>query len=559
MATVPQVNPLSVELNPVRAPAQRAPNEALFTAQGEQQVETGNALMRSGNVMGAVANKELEKINDARMHEKYSILSKAMNESIYGEKGVMTLQGSQAVGAADKWTGEFDRISSEVTKDLNPAQRQAFERYRLSLQTGGYSTVMRHEAGQAKVYQDASYKNLVTTSLETAGLNYTDTPMVGMQTEIALEAMRKRPEYVGASADVKATMEKGLRGSFHAQVIESALTAKNTAFANQYFEQAKGEMPLDLKNKVEARLRPATDFEDGRALALEVQDKIKKGELTLSDAETYMIGKAKSKDALGVAQSVMREVQDAQKRDAARQSGTLVEKFERAPTRATFNSILGSPEFQKMEPEVRANLTKYFRSELEQADDRFRARRNEKFQSPEAFSKFQETLDDPRFASMERGEIFALQTTIGPALTGKLLAEQKALKGGAQRFQIDKDLLNEAIPKSLLATSNKDKLNAFRGIVESNLAEWKSKNPGKVPTLEEQKQIASSANAEYVSVGLFWDSKKPAYEAVSDVSAVPKNFYNEAKAWAAKSGKTVTDKDILQMWTKQQEKTKGAK
>ena len=500
-----------------------------------------------------IAAKQMERVDEARVQEKYTQLAKATNESVYGQGGVVSQQGSSAVGVADKWTVDFDKSAEQLGTDLTPRQQQLFAKYSQGLKRGMYDSVLRHESNQVRAYQDDSYKNLLTTAMYTAGASYRDGTLINMQVGIAEEAMRKRPEYLGASADVKANMEKNLRAGFHSAIVGRAIETGEVGYANEYFDSVKGEIPLGIRSKIEKELKPVTDFANGKALALEVEGKIASGEMSVTEGERYIIEKSKTKDAAGVAQSVMREMQDAARRDADKVTGTLVEQFEMRPSHGSMNKIVGSKEFRNMEPESRGKLLKYMRSELEQADDRGRARRNEQYRQPEVYGKFMDTLNDPAFASMSREEIMAKRPELGPELTTRLLAEHKGMTTTAARFQIDKDLLTEAIPKELLKTDNKDKLNAFKGIVESELAQWKANNPGKVPSLDEQKRIAQSANAEFVVVDkTFWfDGSSKAYE----FKPMPSDFRAEASKRMREKGMPVTESALMELWSKQ----KGAR
>ena len=500
-----------------------------------------------------IADKEVMKMDEARVQDKYTQLARAGNESIYGKDGVTTRLGANAVGVADKWLMDFDKTAGSLTEDMTPRQKAMFSKYSSALRRGFHDNALRHETGQMRAYEDESYKNLIGTSMESAAANPRDGLMIGMQTGIAIEAMRKRPEYSGASPEVKASMEQDLRAGFHASVIQRSIQLEDVAYANEYFDSVKGEIPLKIRSKIESELKPVTDFANGKALALEVEGKIASGEMSVTEGERYIIEKSKTKDAAGVAQSVMREMQDAARRDADKVTGTLVEQFEMRPSHGSMNNIVGSKEFRAMAPESRGKLLKYMRSELEQADDRGRARRNEQYRQPEVYGKFMDTLNDPAFASMSREEIMAKRPELGPELTTRLLAEHKGMTTTAARFQIDKDLLTEAIPKELLKTDNKDKLNAFKGIVESELAQWKANNPGKVPSLDEQKRIAQSANAEFVVVDktLWFDGSSKAYE----FKPMPSDFRAEASKRMREKGMPVTESALMELWSKQ----KGAR
>lgn len=550
MPRVPTYDSFQVSPNALPEVRQTDPGSADFArVAGRQTQELGKALSGFGSEMNKIAMAEQEEVDQARLQEQYTRLSKAANASLYGDGGVMGLSGSQAVGAADKWSVDYDKVASELSGELHPRQAEKFQKIVQVTKRAYHDNVMRHEFKQAQSYKDDAGKAAIDQALENAGANYQDGQTVDLQMGLARGVLLQRPEYLGASAEVRQRMDAALEGSFHARVVTAALDAGNSSYAKTWFDANKDRIPLDMRGKVEKQIKPATDFAEGKALALEAQRKITAGEPVLG-VESWLAEKASSKESHNVAQGMMREYQDAQRRQDAHVQGGFLERFELAPTRKSMLGILGDRGFQAMEPEARGKLVKYMRSELEQADDKARARQNDKFKSPEAFDKFLTTLESPTFGAMSRQEIYNLRPEIGPELTGKLLTEHKDAATRTTRFQIDKDLLNEAVPKELLQKQNKDKLNAYHGIVETELIKWKQANPGKAPTLDEQKKIARSANAEYVDVGWF-NTKVHAYDLKEGrTSAVPKDFFDALKAKGAK------DAEILAAWTLKQ---KGAK
>lgn len=550
MPRVPTYDSFQVSPNALPEVRQTDPGSAEFArVAGRQAQDFGKALTGFGSEMNKLAVAEQDEIDQARLQEQYTRLSKAANASLYGDGGVMGLSGSQAVGAADKWSVDYDKVASELSGELHPRQAQKFQKIVQVTKRAYHDNVMRHEFRQAQSYKDETGKAAIDQALENAGANYQDGQTVDLQLGLARGVMLGRPEYLGASPEVRQRMDAALEGSFHSRVVTAALDAGNTGYAKTWFDANKDRIPLDMRGKVEKQIKPATDFAEGKALALEAQRKVAAGEPVLA-VESWLAEKASSKESHNVAQGMMAQYQDAQRRQDAHVQGGFLERFEMAPTRKSMLGILGDRGFQSMEPEARGKLVKYMRSELEQADDKARARQNDKFKSPEVFDKFLTTLESPTFGGMSRQEIYNLRPEIGPELTGKLLVEHKDAATRTTRFQIDKDLLNEAVPKELLAKQNKDKLNAYHGIVETELIKWKQANPGKLPTLDEQKKIARSANAEYVDVGWF-NTRVHAYDLKEGrTSAVPKDFFDALKAKGAK------DAEILAAWTLKQ---KGAK
>jgi hypothetical protein len=219
--------------------------------------------------------------------------------------------------------------------------------------------------------------------------------------------------------------------------------------------------------------------------------------------------------------------------------------------------MLADREFQQMDPGKRADVLRYMRAELEQADDRYRARANA--QTPEKLIAFGEALEEVRAnPAMSPTEITGKYgTTLGREFTSRLIGEAKELSGKAKAFSIDRDLLQGEIPQALRKPKSREdeqKLKTYNSLVERTLIDWKAANPGKMPTKDEQLEIARSANKEYVEIGRIWNSTRPAYAVKPDMKAVPKDFYEQSQAWAKAKGKAISDEEILQAWQKQKGK-----
>jgi hypothetical protein len=548
MPTVPTYD--NFQATPNTLPQARASLPTMPDVAGQQAREMGQGLQRVGSVLAQAAADEIASVDNARIQEQYSLLSKAANESLYGEAGVMQLQGKQAAGAAVKWNGDFDKIAGQLSEGLIPRQREKFTALVESTRRGMYNNVLRHEATQARLYKDEAYKALLAGGLETVGLNYRDGDMFALQHDIARQAMLQRPEYQRADAKGREIQDAELRGSFHAQVVNAALADNNTEFADAWYKANRDNIPLEQRGVLEKHLKPATDFAAGKQLALTAMERIAKGEPPAA-VERELAEKAATPQAWNIAQGMLREQQDAAQRQAAQASGAMLERFELAPSHKTLNALLGDRAFQALEPETRGNLVKYMRAELEQADDRARARRNDQFRSPEAFQTFLDTLESPQFGALSRQEIYNLRPVIGPELTTKLLGEHKAVQGQAGRFQIDRKLIDDAIPKALLAKGNQDKENHFRGIVAASLIDWKARNPGKTPTPDEQMEIIGGASREYVVAGRLWGTNTvKAYE----LKPMPDDFRQQAISAHRQRGlPPPTQAELMRLWSQQKD------
>jgi hypothetical protein len=131
------------------------------------------------------------------------------------------------------------------------------------------------------------------------------------------------------------------------------------------------------------------------------------------------------------------------------------------------------------------------------------------------------------------------------------IATQMIQGKGTYSNGFDSRILQDAIPAALLKTANKDQKDAFVALQAEAIANWKKNNPGKLPTVEDQKRVAQEANTSWVQIGTLWNSQNiPGYTVKSKAltNTVPTNFYNGMKSAGA------TDDEILAAWNLKQGK-----
>jgi hypothetical protein len=196
------------------------------------------------------------------------------------------------------------------------------------------------------------------------------------------------------------------------------------------------------------------------------------------------------------------------------------------------NKILNSPEYRALTPEQRGPLVEYMRGQARSTSEFFRVQNDraqaKKADDPKVFAAFMDTLDSPEFTSMTRQQLYALSPTIGAPLVKQLLAEQKSRIAGVASAKIDPDLINASIPAS--AQGNKEKTQAYKGMVESRFQEWKETNKA-APNLEQQKEILRSASEVYIEAGRFFGTnEREAYALTPGRASYPAAFAGRAAA-----------------------------
>jgi hypothetical protein len=235
---------------------------------------------------------------------------------------------------------------------------------------------------------------------------------------------------------------------------------------------------------------------------------------------------------------------------------------------ASKQKVLGSPEYAKLSSAQQVKVIDYIEADVQQDKTQARAditfnqsqadRREakaaqaieKKYATKESMAAFYTAITDPQLKDKSRSEIYALAPTIGIKNVDKVLQEQEFLTKTGKPLALDKDILEAAKPTSLKKDSRTANNDAYDGFVKSALLDWQQLHPGKVPSVEDQKAIARSANTEYTVQGSLWGTNTvKAYEVQPNASTEAKTKKAIVSEAAAK-GITLTAKQIENIYQK---------
>lgn len=531
----------------------------------------GQVMQRAAGQFESVAHeieREKDRIDTARAEDAFTQLRQTAIDLSDGEDGYSRKRGGDAVKTPllKDYGERFTKATQQIADGLgNDEQKRAFQRRAELARTQFSAGVVQHLMRENDTYQKQVLESTVDIESRDAWLTAQRGGSVGASLERVRAAVAREADRLGWDSKVAEDAQAKAASRVHLAVIDQALSAGNAQFARDYFDAYKDGMSREALAAAEKAIKPVTEFEAGKGLGVEAWAMRQAGK-TATEVESFLAQKSKTREQYSIAQSIMTQHEQAQKAQDAQQRGSILETFSTAPNRATMNAIRGSREFLAMEPEARGQLVEYMRHQVQAAEDhgrvlsdRAEAKARQRWdENPEALATFVSLVDSPELSNMNSAAVYSYAPIIGPQLTAKLEAERRRRAAGAAQFQIDKDLLNEAIPKDLFRTENKAKLNAFKGLVETNLMDWKAAHPGKVPTAEDQKAIARSANADYVALGAGWfgsDKTVKAFELKPDMKAVPKDFVTGLRERAKVRGVALTDQQVLDAWAMQ----KGAR
>jgi hypothetical protein len=519
MPTLPDPNAIN------RLSAQPLSGVATYQAgqTGAALAQLGGAAANQGNNLQYVVARQQDHLDKLKVQDALNKLSTHVNDATVGENGYKRVMNGDVLtpNYQKNYLSQFDTAASGVTANLTPEQKLVFDEHvkqqRVQFQAG----LMQHAMGQTQSYEDQVYKDTLTTATQSAATQWNDPKAVEAALVKANVNLATRLDRAGLRDPV--TREAHLKeteGSVHSAVILAALNADNVGYAKSYYDANKEQMTPQQAKAVEGQIKPAADFARGRDIGLEAYKMQQSGKSGV-DIEAFIASKADTPGVYSQAQSVLGQFQQAAKVDDENSRGTIIEKFAMGGASvATMNKLVNSAEYRALTPVQRAATIEYMRKASKEGE-------SDGASDPKVYAKFLDLVGSPDLATMSRQQIFAMQPQLGKQLTRQLLVEQKSQQSGAAKFSIDTDLINSSIPAS--AQGDKEKIQAYKGMAESKLQEWKEVNK-KIPTLDEQKAILRSASEVYVEAGRFFGTnEREAFNLTEGRPSYPKAFASQVK------------------------------
>jgi len=502
--------------------------------------------------IGVLMKQEADKLEDVVAEDALNKLREKRLDMSLGEKGFANVRGGAVVSQKplDVFPGQFDREVEALAANIGGARaRERFNAKAAAEKSGYRQDLMRHVANETNAYQADTAKATLATESKYAAMNYGDDAAMLSSIGRVSNTIANEAKRLGLQGPALELYRQEALGTLHGSVVQKMLTDGKAADAVAYLEAAKGDMSERQINHYAPQVKQAGDWALGEEVGIEA------AALPPKDAQALISTKTKgNKGAFAAAQTVLTQREQAAAAADRQTKGGLISAFSDNPTQRTAARLEASPEFLAMTPAAQGEFKEYTRHQAQAADDRargladraeFKARQRWD-DNPAALGVFYQLADMPELGAMTTEQVYSYAPAIGPKLIGVLEQKRRELANGATRFQIDKDLLGEAIPPALLAPGNKDQLRAFNGLVERNLQTWKIENPGKMPDLATQTRIARSANQDYVKIGSFWNDTLPAYAVKPETKAIPKAFFDEMKKIGAK------DSEVTAAWALKQ-------
>lgn len=513
--------------------------------------------------IGDVLKQESDKLSDVEAEDALNKLRMKRIEMSVGPDGFSQVKGGQVISAKplEIFPQRFDKEADAIGAALNsPRAKQRYAQVRASERAVFGNGLLTHVANETSAYAADTANATVDTEAKTLSIGYKDAATVASSFKRLNEVVASEAARQGLEGKTLEAFQAKVMGAGHSAILSAALTNGDTSYAKDYLATHRTEMTGQQVAHYDPLIKNANDFEAGKALGLEAHDMLTSGK-PAADVEAYLVKKAKSPGMLSTAQGTLGQLTQAADRADRQGAGAIISDFYKAPNGVTANKLLSSESFASLSPAKQGELRGYLFHQVQSANDHARALsdraeakdRMKWDQNVPALARFSALADSDALATMTTQEVLSHAPEIGPKLVATLESIRKERVSQTASFKIDPVLINEALPEALQkASSDKEKsqVSAFKGIVYRGLTDWKSRNPGKVPTPEDQLAIVRAASKDFVDPGMIWDTHTPAYK----LKPMPEDFITGARGYAKSKGlPTPSYNQLLEQWAKQKD------
>ncbi len=528
-------------------------------------------MQQAGNYVESTAwrvNHWVAETNELHAQDALLQLKRSSNDLVVGENGYARLKNGAATapGVLQNYEQQFDGQVASIGEGLNPQARSMFERAAKNNKVAFSAGLLEHAMREDLSHRGEVFKATIETAADTIAQGYNNPitvrrELAGIDGAVA--------SYIQKNGITDKALQQKLRtdavSQGHLAVIDGYLQNDQPTIARDYLNEVKGDMSPDAVKRVNRALEPQIQTQEGRAIAEKLFNMHTSGKSESSIFEEKLrLTEGKNLDVMRIADSIYNARVRAREEDRRDKGGNVVLGGIQRPLAIN----LQSPEMKDLEandPELAAKV----RNQLIALSNGEGGKEGKKatHAGMQLYAELADRIDNSE-TPPTRGQVASYFGVLPLQQVNGLLSRLDGRGKAASNAKIDPDLVNLALPKSAKDTRAKM---AFRGFVESKLDEWKSQNPGRVPSLEDKQNIILSATEDHVNVGKIWNSTVEAYRAEQSQS-YPKTFgqlmkgYEDDDILAAYAhaqrvrrsvpGRRFTDAELIRAWEIQNNKVK---
>jgi hypothetical protein len=527
---MPQIPRLGIN----QVAAAQGPQQRVDTNVNQEAFGLGNARSVAPDI-AAFAQKIKNDADQVAAMEAENKLIEYQNKFLYDPKdGMIAKKGKDAFNLQNDLNESFAKTNAEIGETLsNPVQRALFEKAAAGRRADMDSQTMKYVSTQIQQYDDETTSAKITAEMNNAVNGYQDPEL------ITKSMMRQEQAFVdygnrhGLSPEVVKGKIDEAKSKTHSSIVSRMLANGDDLAAEAYYKaNADGVLGLQ-KESVEKEL----EFGSTRGKSQRFGDEVMgKG---MSEAQAYA-------EAAKEENPKVREAKEQRVSHIYRMKDEAEKQRQEQLYTYAGKKVLESGTLDTIPVNIIASLAPDKIKELRSlADSNPVIDDNTNFyklkmmaSSPETRSKFVaadlsvEVLG--KLNKQHREEIIDLQTS----LRNKDGKADKELDGIYTSSQVVQQVYEKA-------GFDKSKDSEFQIIIDKDVADIQ-KATGKKLSNEEIRQIANKYAAEAVaSKGFFWDTKKPKYQILNEIS--PEDRINIEKSLKA-NRKPINNENILNLY-----------
>jgi hypothetical protein len=518
---------------------------------GKQLQGFGDAALKGGAAMKTIADKIQADKDDAATKEMDNKLAEAYRNILHDkDNGYMTSLGKNAVdgrdGVAEAIRKARESVESGITDEF---QRMLFKNVADRRTESAMLQVDSHAAQQTKIWHEGESVARVKSSVADAvansqGWNIPDSPYaVAKKTALAeVDALSELRGYDTAQRD---QLRSQTLAGMSETVLRNMVSLGQSKTARDYLEAtapdiAKGAPDRldDLRNLV--KTAGVKDEAIGLAQTLKggLQQQVKQLDEMVANgritAEVYDNARQRVEHNWQLKKTMENEGNKAMMGN--------IQMWSLQPENRN-KSILDAPPAYLAWAKSQGKLSEW--DSFHQREGRPGNRRDELVTRGQLLNMA--STDPDAFIAEFKKDGFLGRMDLGASGIKEMqnIATDIQRNGGKYHQQFTPAVLQDGIPKALLARDKKDEKDAFTAIMAEEQQKWIKANPGKTPTEADHAKVIQAANQEWTSIGRIWNSTVPAYKvrASGDKNAVPADFYKGMKAAGA------SEDEIIKAWT----------
>lgn len=515
----------------------QGPQQRVDTSVNQEAFGLGAAKSVAPDI-AAFAQKIKNDADQVAAMEAENKLIEYQNKFLYDPKdGMIAKKGKDAFNLQNDLNESFAKTNAEIGETLsNPVQRALFEKAAASRRADMDSQTMKYVSTQIQQYDDETTSAKITAEINNAVNGYQDPEL------ITKSMMRQEQAFIdygnrhGLSPEVVKGKIDEAKSKTHSSIVSRMLANGDDLAAEAYYKaNADGVLGLQ-KESVEKELEFGSTRGKTQRFGDEVMSKGMSESQALQYAAKTFVDQPKLREAAEQRVSYIYRMKD----EAEKQKQEQLYLYAGKKVLETGN--LDDPSLTKvigsMHPDKINDLRELANKNPILDDNNNFYKLKMMASNPETRSKFMaadlsvEVLG--KLNKQHREEIIDLQTS----LRNKDGKADKELDGIYTSSQVVQQVYEKA-------GFDKSKDSEFQIIIDKDVADIQ-KATGKKLSNEEIRQIANKYAAEAVaSKGFFWDTKKPKYQILNEIS--PEDRINIEKSLKA-NRKPINNENILNLY-----------